>query len=103
MENEEMKGSVPGRMTARTEEQKHKLLNRLNRIEGQVRGIKKMIETDAYCNDVLAQAAAVASAMDVFNREVLRAHLHSCVIRDIRNGRDEVVDELMSTLERLMR
>ncbi len=92
-----------GRTTVRTEEQKRKLLNRLNRIEGQVRGIKKMIETDAYCNDVLIQAAAVASAMDAFNREVLRAHLHSCVIRDIRDGRDEVADELMETLERLMR
>ena len=103
MENEEMNGSAPCRMTVRTEEQKHKLLNRLNRIEGQVRGIKKMIEADAYCNDVLAQAAAVASAMDAFNREVLRAHLRSCVIRDIRNGRDEVTDELMDTLERLMR
>ncbi len=91
------------RTTARTEDQKKKLLNRLNRIEGQVRGIKKMIESDAYCNDVLIQAAAVSSAMGAFNREVLRAHLHSCVIREIREGRDEVADELMDTLERMMR
>ncbi len=89
--------------TVRTEEQKRKLLNRLSRIEGQVRGIKKMIENDAYCNDVLMQAAAVSSAMGAFNREVLRAHLKSCVIRDIRDGKDEVADELMDTLERLMR
>ena len=89
--------------TARTEDQKKKLLNRLSRIEGQVRGVRKMIENDAYCNDVLVQSAAVAAAVDAFNREVLRAHLHSCVVRDIRAGDDGVVEELMTTLERLMR
>ncbi len=91
------------RKTERTEEQKKKLLNRLSRLEGQVRGVKKMIENDAYCNDVLVQSAAISAAVDAFSREVLRAHLHSCVIRDIREGRDEVADELMETLERLMR
>ena len=91
------------RKTERTEEQKKKLLNRLSRLEGQVRGVKKMIENDAYCNDVLIQSAAISAAVDAFSREVLRAHLHSCVIRDIRDGRDEVADELMETLERLMR
>ena len=89
--------------TARSEEEKKKLLNRLSRLEGQVRGVKKMIETDAYCNDILIQSAAIGAAVDAFSREVLRAHLHSCVIRDIREGRDEVADELMATLERLMR
>ena len=89
--------------TERTEEQKKKLLNRLNRLEGQVRGVKKMIENDTYCNDILVQAAAIGAAVNAFSREVLRAHLHSCVARDIREGRDEVVDELMETLERLMR
>ncbi len=92
-----------GKKTERTEEQKKKLLNRLSRLEGQVRGVKKMIENDAYCNDVLIQAAAIGAAVNAFSREVLRAHLHSCVSRDIRAGRDEVVDELMETLERLMR
>ena len=92
-----------GKKTERTEEQKKKLLNRLNRLEGQVRGVKKMIESDAYCNDVLIQSAAISAAVNAFSREVLRAHLHSCVSRDIRAGRDEVVDELMETLERLMR
>ncbi len=91
------------KMTVRTDEQKKKLMNRLNRLEGQVRGVKKMIENDAYCNDILIQSAAIAAAVDAFSREVLRAHLHSCVIRDIREGRDEVADELMETLERLMR
>ena len=89
--------------TERTEEQKKKLLNRLSRLEGQVRGVRKMIENDAYCNDVLIQSAAIGAAVDAFSREVLRAHLHSCVARDIRDGRDEVMDELMETLERLMR
>ncbi len=89
--------------TERTEEQKKKLLNRLNRIEGQVRGVKKLLESDAECNDVLMQTAAISAAVGAFNREVLRAHLRSCVIRDIREGRDEVADELMQTLERLMR
>ena len=91
------------RKTERSEVQKKKLLNRLSRLEGQVRGVKKMIENDAYCNDVLIQSAAISAAVDAFSREVLRAHLHSCVIRDIRDGRDEVADELMETLERLMR
>ena len=92
-----------GRKTERTQEQKKKLLNRLSRIEGQVRGVRKMIENDAYCNDVLMQSAAIAAAVDAFNRELLRAHVQSCVVRDIRTGHDEVVDELMKTLERLMR
>ena len=91
------------RKTERTEEQKKKLLNRLSRIEGQVRGVRKMIEDDAYCNDVLTQSAAIAAAVNAFNRELLRAHVRSCVVRDIRAGRDEVADELIATLERLMR
>ena len=89
--------------TVRTEEQKRKLLNRLSRLEGQVRGVRKMIENDAYCNDVLVQTAAISAAVNALSREVLRAHLNSCVIRDIRAGRDEVTDELMETLERIMR
>ena len=89
--------------TERTEDQKKKLLNRLSRIEGQVRGVKKMIEEDAYCNDVLIQSAAISAAVNAFTREVLRAHVHTCVARDIREGKNEVVDELMETLEKLMR
>ena len=89
--------------TIRTEDQKKKLLNRLSRIEGQVRGVRKMIENDAYCNDVLMQSAAIAAAVGAFNRELLRAHIHSCVARDIRAGDDAVVDELVDTIERLMR
>ena len=91
------------RKTVRTEEQKKKLLNRLNRIEGQVRGVRNMIENDAYCNDVLTQSAASAAAVDALNREILRAHIRTCVVRDIRAGKDEVTDELIDTIERLMR
>lgn len=82
---------------------KKKLVNRLSRIEGQIRGIKKMIENDAYCNDVLIQSAAVGAAINAFNRELLSNHIHSCVVRDIREGKDEVVDELMVTLQKLIK
>ena len=92
-----------GQKTLRSEEEKKKLLNRLSRLEGQIRGIRKMVENDAYCNDILTQSAAASAAVDAFSRAVLRAHLHSCVVQDIRAGRDEVVDELTETLERLMR
>ena len=89
--------------TERSEKDKKKLVNRLSRIEGQIRGIKKMIENDAYCNDVLIQSAAVGAAINAFNRELLSNHIHSCVVRDIREGKDEVVDELMVTLQKLIK
>ncbi len=94
---------VFAKKTERDAGSKRKLMNRLSRLEGQVRGVKKMIENDAYCNDVLIQAAEISAAVNAFSREVLRAHLHSCVVRDIREGRDEVADELMETLERMLR
>ena len=89
--------------TSRSEEQKKKLLNRLKRIEGQVRGLQTMIENDAYCNDILIQSSAVSAAMNGFNRELLAAHILSCVVRDIRDGKDEVVDELIATIQKLMK
>ena len=89
--------------TERAEKDKKKLVNRLSRIEGQIRGIKKMIENDAYCNDVLIKSAAVGAAINAFNRELLSNHIHSCVVRDIREGKDEVVDELMVTLQKLIK
>ena len=91
-----------GRRTERSDEQKKKLANRLSRIEGQIRGIRKMVDEDAYCNDVLVQSAAALAALRAFNRELLRSHLNHCVVRDIREGRPEVVEELMGTLEKLM-
>ena len=70
---------------------------------GQVRGLQTMIENDAYCNDILIQSSAVSAAMNGFNRELLAAHIHSCVVRDIRDGKDEVVDELIATIQKLMK
>ncbi|MCI9269834.1 MAG: metal-sensing transcriptional repressor [Dorea sp.] len=89
--------------TERSEEQRKRLLNRLRRIEGQVRGLQAMIEHDAYCNDILIQSSAVNAAMNSFNKELLSNHIHSCVARDIREGKDEVVDELVATIQKLMR
>ncbi len=99
----EEKGCCCGKKTVRSAEQKKKLLNRLKRIEGQVCGIQRMLEQDAYCNDILIQSAAVNAAMNAFNRELLASHIHSCVARDIRDGKDEVIDELVATLQKLMR
>ena len=87
----------------RTGEEQKALINRLNRIEGQVRGIKGMIEKDAYCTDVVTQVAAVTSALNSFNKELLAAHIRTCVADDIRNGNDETIDELVKTLQKLMK
>lgn len=89
--------------TVRSEEERKKLINRLSRIEGQIRGIRGMIEYDAYCTDILTQSAAVTAAMNSFNKELLGSHIKGCVSRDIRDGRDEVVDELLDILQKLMR
>lgn len=89
--------------TERNEEQKKKLMNRLSRIEGQIRGLKTMIEEDKYCGDVLVQAAAASAALNGFEREVLAAHMHSCVVRDIKEGKEDVVDELMDILQKMMK
>lgn len=91
------------RKTIRTEEQKKSLTNRLRRIEGQIRGIQSMIERDDYCNDILVQSAAVSAAVNSFNKELLANHIRSCVVSDIQAGRDEVVDELVATIQKLMR
>ena len=88
--------------TARSEEEK-KLINRLKRIEGQIRGIIGMMENDAYCNDILIQSAAVNAAVNAFNKELLATHIRTCVARDIREGKDETIDELVATLQKLMK
>ena len=87
----------------RSEEERKKLINRLNRIEGQVRGIRGMIEKDAYCTDVLVQVAAVNAALNAFNKELLASHIKTCVAEDIRAGHDETIDELVNTLQKLMK
>ncbi len=89
--------------TERTEEQRKKLINRLSRIEGQIRGIKGMLEKDAYCVEILTQSAAVSAAMNAFNKELLADHIHTCVVRDIRQGDDAVVDELVELLQKMMK
>ena len=91
------------RTKERTREEQTALLHRLNRIEGQIRGIKGMLEKDAYCPDILVQAAAAGAALNAFNKELLASHIRSCVAQDIRQGRDEVVDELVATLQKLMK
>ncbi len=91
------------RKTQRDDEQKKKLLNRLKRIEGQIRGIQTMIENDVYCNDILQQSAAVTAAINGFNRELLGNHIKGCVCQDIRDGKEEVVDELLATIHKLMK
>ena len=86
------------------EEQEFKdLINRLNRIEGQVRGVKKMVEDDRYCIDILTQVSAVQAALNSFNKVLLSNHIKSCVVDDVRNGKEETVDELCATLQKLMR
>lgn len=91
------------KVTLRSDEDKKKLIHRLNRVEGQIRGIRKLIENDAYCNDVLMQSSAVNAAMNAFNRELLNYHLHHCVIDKIQNGDEEVVDELTELFAKLMK
>ena len=87
----------------RSEEEKRALMNRLSRIEGQIRGMRGMLEKDAYCTDILMQASAAAAALNAFNKELLASHIRSCVAEDIREGKDEVIDELGITLQKLMK
>lgn len=87
----------------RPEEEYKALIHRLNRIEGQVRGIRGMVEKNAYCTDIMVQVAAATAALNAFNRALLAEHLRTCVATDIRQGKDEVIDELVSTLQKLMK
>ena len=87
----------------RSEKELKALINRLNRIEGQVRGVRHMLEEDAYCTDVLTQVSAINAALNAFNRELLAEHIRSCVADDIRSGKDETVEELVATLQKLMK
>ena len=87
----------------RSPEEYKKLIHRLNRIEGLIRGIKGMVENNAYCPDILIQSAAVNAAINAFNKELLANHIRTCVADDIRNGKDEAIDELVVTLQKLMK
>ena len=91
------------RKKERSPEEYKKLIHRLNRIEGQLRGLKGMVENNAYCPDILIQSAAVNAAINAFNKELLANHIRTCVADDIRNGKDEAIDELVVTLQKLMK
>ena len=99
----EEKNCCCSKNTLRDEKVKHDLIVRLNRIEGQIRGIKNMVEKDAYCADILVQSSAASAALNSFNREILDSHVKGCVARDIKLGKDEVVDELVALMHKLMK
>ena len=87
----------------RSEKEKRSMINRLNRIEGQVRGIRKMVENNAYCPEILIQVSAVNAALNSFNKVLLAEHIRSCVAEDIREGKEETIDELVLVLQKLMK
>lgn len=87
----------------RSEKEYKDLINRLSRIEGQVRGIKAMVERDAYCTDIITQVAAINAALNSFNKVLLANHIKSCVTQDIKDGKEETVDELVKLLQKLMK
>ena len=87
----------------RSEEEYKDLITRLNRIEGQIRGIRRMVEEDAYCPDILNQVAAAGAALNSFNRVLLSNHIRTCVQEDIKSGNEETIDELLNTLKKLMK
>ena len=88
---------------SRDEAVRKALIHRLNRIEGQIRGVRGMVENEIYCNDILIQCAAVSAALNAFQRELLADHIRSCVADELRAGKDEVVDELLETIQKMMR
>ena len=91
------------RKKQRSEKEYKDLINRLSRIEGQIRGIKGMVERDAYCIDILNQASAASSALSSFCKVILSSHIRTCVTEDVREGHEEKVDELVKTLQKMMR
>lgn len=101
MENEQV--FACHKVKERSEEESKQLIHRLNRIEGQIRGIRGMVEKNVYCTDILMQVAAANAALNAFTRELLGNHIRTCVAQDIRDGKDETIDELVSTLQKLMK
>lgn len=100
---DEKKNCCCAKTKVRDEKEYKDLIHRLNRIEGQVRGIRKMVENDAYCTDILMQVSAINAALNSFNKVLLANHIRSCVADDIRAGKEETIDELVTTLQKLMR
>ena len=102
--SEQTQPSCPCQRTKHREsEEMDALLRRLSRIEGQVRGVRGMVEKEAYCTDILTQVSAVQSALNAFSRELLASHIRTCVVTDIQNGQLEVVDDLLATIQKLMK
>ncbi|RHV66310.1 metal-sensitive transcriptional repressor [Clostridium sp. OM02-18AC] len=102
-QKEEKKCCCCHKKKERSEKEYKDLIHRLNRIEGQIRGIRNMVEQDAYCPDILIQVAAANAALNSFNKVLLGNHLRTCVANDIREGHDETIDELLKVLQRLMK
>ena len=103
LEQKEEKKCCCHKKKERSEKEYKDLIHRLNRIEGQIRGIRNMVEQDAYCPDILIQVAAANAALNSFNKVLLGNHLRTCVANDIREGHDETIDELLKVLQRLMK
>ncbi len=91
------------RRKEREDKEYRDLIHRLNRIEGQIRGIRGMVERDVYCTDILIQVSAVNAALNSFNKVLLTSHIKTCVTRDIKDGKEETVDELVQLLQKLMK
>ncbi|MBR2696682.1 MAG: metal-sensing transcriptional repressor [Parasporobacterium sp.] len=103
VKKKEEAGCPACRIKQRSEEEYKDLIHRLNRIEGQVRGVRGMVEKDAYCIDILNQVSAVSCALNSFTKILLSNHMKSCVADDIREGNEEKLDELVKTLQKLMK
>ena len=103
MNNEETVSCCCERRKLRSPEEMKQLLNRLSRIEGQLRGIRGMVENDAYCPDIMLQVSAAGAALNAFNREILAAHIRTCVAEGVRSGDEEKIDELVGMLPKLMK
>jgi len=91
------------KMTMRSDDFKNDLTTRLNRIEGQVRGVNKMINEDKYCDNIMIQIVAIKSALDSVSKKVLEDHMRTCLPRDIADGQDEVINELLTTIGRMVK
>lgn len=92
-----------GKTKTREEKEYKDLITRLNRIEGQVRGVRSMVENNAYCTDILTQVSAINAALNSFNKVLLANHIRTCVVDHVRSGDEQVIDELVGTLQKLMK
>ena len=103
MTEKETKSCCCNRKKERSEQEYKDLINRLSRIEGQIRGIKRMLDEDCYCHDIITQVAAANAALNSFNKVLLANHIKTCVADDIRAGKEETIDERLNTLQKLMK